>query len=72
MKATYTLQTDLDKLGEWVVENAVKINLGKRKAVSFMRAQMNDPLNYFLGTKKFWKQQLQIFRNNLMQQFKLG
>jgi hypothetical protein len=55
MKATYTLQIDLDKLGEWAVENAMNINLGKSKAVSFMRAQVNYPLNYFWGTKKFWK-----------------
>jgi len=62
-----------DKLGEWVVENAMKINIGKSKAVSFMRAQMNEPVNYFLGgPKNSGNKQLQIFRNNLMQQFKLG
>jgi hypothetical protein len=37
----------LEKLGKWVVENVMKINVGKSKAVSFMRAQMNEPLNYF-------------------------
>jgi hypothetical protein len=40
MKVTYTLQLDLEKLEEWAEENAMKINLGKSKAVSFMRAQM--------------------------------
>jgi hypothetical protein len=52
MKATYTLQIDVDKLEEWAVENAMKINLGKSKGVSFTRAQMNDPLNYFFGDQK--------------------
>jgi hypothetical protein len=36
------LQKDLDRLGEWAVENAMK-------AVRFMRAQVKDPLNYTLG-----------------------
>jgi hypothetical protein len=27
------LQRDLDRLGEWAVENAMKINPGKSKAV---------------------------------------
>jgi hypothetical protein len=50
------LQRDLDILREWAVENAIKINPGKSKAVSFMRAWLKDPLNCFLGTKEFWKQ----------------
>ena len=29
------LQTDLNRLGEWAVENEMKINPGKSKAVSF-------------------------------------
>jgi hypothetical protein len=32
------LQTDLDRLGHWVVENEMKINLYKSKALSFTRA----------------------------------
>jgi hypothetical protein len=52
MKATYTLQIDLDKLEEWAVENAMKINQGKSKAICFTRAQMNNPLNYFFGDQK--------------------
>jgi hypothetical protein len=31
-----------------VVENAKKINPSYRKVVSFMRARVKDPLNYFL------------------------
>ena len=52
-----TLQRDLDRLGEGAVENAMEINPGKGKVVSFMRAaRMKDPLICFLGTKEFWKQ----------------
>jgi (2Fe-2S) ferredoxin len=39
------LQKDLDRLGEWVVENAMKINPSKSKAVHFTRARVKDPLN---------------------------
>jgi hypothetical protein len=42
------LQIDLDRLGEWAVENAMKINAGKSKAVSFTRARTKDPLSYSL------------------------
>jgi hypothetical protein len=42
------LQKDLDSLGEWAVENAMKINPSKSKAVRFTRARINDPLNYSL------------------------
>jgi hypothetical protein len=35
---TEMLQIDLDRLGEWAEENAMKINPGKSKAVSFTRA----------------------------------
>ena len=47
-----TLQIDLDRLGEWLVENAMKINPGKSKAVSFMRAQVKDPLNYIFADQR--------------------
>jgi len=36
------LQTDLNRLGEWAVENEMKINLGKSKAVSFTKARANE------------------------------
>jgi hypothetical protein len=42
------LQTDLDRLGDWAVENEMKINPSKSKALSFTRARMKDPLNYTL------------------------
>jgi len=42
------LQKDLDKLGEWTVENAMKINPSKSKAIRFTRARVKEPLNYSL------------------------
>jgi len=42
------LQKDLDRLGEWAVENAMKINPSKCKAIRFTRARVKDPLNYSL------------------------
>jgi retron-type reverse transcriptase len=42
------LQKDLDRLGEWAVENAMKINPSKSKLVHFTRAQMKAPLSYLL------------------------
>jgi hypothetical protein len=49
------LQKDLDTLGEWAVENAMKINPGKSKAIRFTRTRVKNPLNYSLGDKKFRK-----------------
>jgi len=40
------LQKDLDRLGEWAVENVMKINESKSKAIRFTRARVKDPLNY--------------------------
>jgi len=40
------LQKVLDRLGEWAVENAMKINPSKSKAIHFTRARVKDPLNY--------------------------
>ena len=42
------LQKDLDRLGEWAVENAMKINPSKIKPILFTRARVKDPLNYSL------------------------
>jgi hypothetical protein len=42
------LQKDLDRLGDWAVENAIKINPSKSKAVRFTTAGVKDPLNYSL------------------------
>jgi hypothetical protein len=46
---TEKLQRDLDRLGGWAEENAIKINPGKSKAVSFTRARVKKPLKYCLG-----------------------
>ena len=40
------LQKDLDRLGEWAVENVMKINPNKSKTICFMRARVKDPLKY--------------------------
>jgi hypothetical protein len=50
---TDTLQIDVDRLGKWEVENVMKINPGKSKAVRFRRTWVKYPLNYFSGTKEF-------------------
>ena len=42
------LQKNLFSLGEWAVENAMKMNPSKSKAICFARASVNDPLNYSL------------------------
>ena len=42
------LQKDLDRLGEWAVENAMKINPSQSKAIRFTRDRVKDPLNYSL------------------------
>jgi hypothetical protein len=42
------LQIELGILGECAVENGMKINPGKSKAVSFTRAWVRDPLSYSL------------------------
>jgi hypothetical protein len=39
-------QTDLNRLGEWAVENEMKINSGKSKAGSFNRTRVKDSLRY--------------------------
>jgi hypothetical protein len=43
------VQKDVDRLGEWAFENAMKINPSKSKAVCFTRAQVKDPLDYLLA-----------------------
>jgi hypothetical protein len=46
------LQTDLHRLGDWAVENKIKINPSKSKALSFTRVRVKDPLNYTLRDEK--------------------
>jgi hypothetical protein len=38
------LQTDLDRLGKWAVENAMKINPTKSNAVCFTMTRVTEPL----------------------------
>jgi hypothetical protein len=42
------LQKDLDRLGEWAVENAMKIYRSKSKTIRFTTTRVKDPLNYSL------------------------
>jgi hypothetical protein len=49
------LQKVLDTLGEWAVENGMKINPGKRKTIRFTRALVKNPVGYSLGFQKFRK-----------------
>jgi len=45
------LQTDLKRLGKCAVENEIKINPGKSKAVSFTKAKVKERRRYY-----FWDQ----------------
>jgi len=47
------LQKDLDILVEWAVENGMKINPGKNKAIKFARARVKNPPDHSLGDQKF-------------------
>jgi len=42
----------LDTLGEWAVENGIKINSGKSKAKRFTTAGVKNPLSYSLYAQK--------------------
>ena len=42
----------MDILGEWVIENGMKINPSKSKAMRFMTAWVKNPLGYSLGDQK--------------------
>jgi hypothetical protein len=45
----YKLQTDINRLGEWGVENEMKINPGKSKTVSFTKAGVREIIRYYFG-----------------------
>jgi len=51
-----TNKNDIEKLqkdlGEWTVENGMKINTGKSKAIRFTRARVKNSLGYCLGDHK--------------------
>jgi hypothetical protein len=40
---------DLNRLGEWVVENEMEINSGKNKAVIFTKARVRERIRYYFG-----------------------
>ena len=41
---------DRNRLGEWAVENVMKINKpGKSKAVSFTKARVKERIRYYFG-----------------------
>jgi hypothetical protein len=40
------LQKDVDRLGVWAVENEMKINPSKSKAVRFTKTRVKDPIKY--------------------------
>jgi len=46
------LQKNLDTSGERAVENGMKTNPGKTKAIRFTSAQFKNPLGYTLGEQK--------------------
>jgi hypothetical protein len=43
------MQTELNRLGEWAVENEMRINPGKSKVVSFNKARVKGKLRYCIG-----------------------
>ena len=43
------LQMDLNRLGEWVIENEMKINPAKSKALSFTEARVKERIRYYFG-----------------------
>jgi hypothetical protein len=52
VKRQRKFQKYLDTLGEWAVENEVKINPCKSKAIRFTRARVKIPLGYSICDKK--------------------
>jgi len=66
-----TLQIDLDRLGQWAVENGMKINPDKSKAVSFTRDRVKDPLNYVSGDQRI-PEESNCKYLGIIQRFKLG
>ena len=50
------LQKYLNNLGEWAVENGIKINRRKSKTIRFRRAWVKNQVVNTVDEKKFWKQ----------------
>jgi hypothetical protein len=67
------LQKDLDTLLEWAVENWMKINPGKSKAIRFTRARVKNSLGYTLGDQKIPEaSNCKYLGNNPKEPLKLG
>jgi hypothetical protein len=49
------LQTYIIRLGNWAVENEMKINADKRKAVSFTNTAVKERINYYNGHQLIWE-----------------
>jgi hypothetical protein len=49
---------DLNRLGEWAVENEMTVNPAKSKAVCFTRARVTELLNYSLRDSNSGSEQL--------------
>jgi len=45
------LQTDKNRLGQWAVQNEMKLNPAKSKAVSYKKARVNERIRYYFGDK---------------------
>jgi len=45
------LRTDINRLGQWAVENEVKINPGKSKTVNCTKARVKERIRYYFGNK---------------------
>ena len=48
-KVIEKLQKDLNRLGEWAVENEMKINPDKSRAVNFTKAKVKERTRYYFG-----------------------
>jgi hypothetical protein len=46
---TDKFKRDLNKSGEWALENEMKINPGKSKAVRFTKAGVKERIRYYIG-----------------------
>ena len=46
------LQKHLDSLRKWAVENGMKINIDKSKAIRFTRGRVKNQLGYTFGDQK--------------------
>jgi len=47
------LQTDLNRLGEWALENEMKINPGQSKEVRFRKAGVKERIRCYFGDQLF-------------------